>query len=344
MEFDEGESPTQNKSTLCWQYFPFGETFIEERTDAEYTSYLYNGKELDAETGLYYYGARYYDPRISIFYGVDPLNEEFPSWTPYHYVHNNPLNMVDPTGMAANPVYNEEGVFLGTDDLGLQGKAIVMDEANFVQGMSHTKALGYNKGVEGLKSVNAGVNLLEHYNGLSSRPDYDGIVTPNEGMDWAKAHPNLKANPDDVNFLNATPNDFLYLDAAKMDFGRLTSSYFKKVGIEQGVNLLDYVDMQSSASISTTYALGRTHMTKLNNSGEVRVTNGSFNAYDWDYGGSWSRAILIFGNRLIYGLNDSHGVPVTIYGTGKLNNYQPYTGAGSGASMMKSMNWSNYRK
>jgi len=29
------------------EYFPFSETFIEKRTDAEYTRYLYNGKELD---------------------------------------------------------------------------------------------------------------------------------------------------------------------------------------------------------------------------------------------------------------------------------------------------------
>ncbi len=116
MEFDEGESPTQNKSTLCWQYFPFGElersvnhqhhknkqcvgeTFIEERTDAEYTSYLYNGKELDAETGLYYYGARYYDPQISMWYGVDPLAEKFIESSPFGYVRNNPIIKIDPDG------------------------------------------------------------------------------------------------------------------------------------------------------------------------------------------------------------------------------------------------------
>lgn len=35
--------------------------------------YKFNAKELDEDTGLYYYGARYYNPRLSIWYGVDPL-------------------------------------------------------------------------------------------------------------------------------------------------------------------------------------------------------------------------------------------------------------------------------
>lgn len=35
---------------------------------------------------------------------MDPLYEQFPAWNPYHYVHNNPINLVDPTGMAAEEV------------------------------------------------------------------------------------------------------------------------------------------------------------------------------------------------------------------------------------------------
>ena len=59
--------------------------------------YLFNGKELDQETGLYYYGARYYDPKVSIFVNVDPLVEK--TMQPYAYVNNNPVMLIDPTGM-----------------------------------------------------------------------------------------------------------------------------------------------------------------------------------------------------------------------------------------------------
>ncbi|EHQ40953.1 hypothetical protein [Myroides odoratus] len=42
---------------------------------------------------------------MSIFLSVDPLAEQFPTWTPYHYVHNNPINLVDPTGMKGEDWY-----------------------------------------------------------------------------------------------------------------------------------------------------------------------------------------------------------------------------------------------
>ena len=60
--------------------------------------YLFNGKELDTETGLYYYGARYYDPRVSLWLNVDPLAEKYPNISPYTYVANNPINAIDPDG------------------------------------------------------------------------------------------------------------------------------------------------------------------------------------------------------------------------------------------------------
>ena len=54
-------------------YVPCGEIFVEERNGTWNTPYLFNGKELDEETGLYYYGARYLNPTNGMWLSVDPL-------------------------------------------------------------------------------------------------------------------------------------------------------------------------------------------------------------------------------------------------------------------------------
>ena len=66
------------------EYFPSGEVFVENHNIKSNNSpYKFNGKELDAETGYYYYGARYYNPRVSLWLNVDPLAEKYPSLSPY---------------------------------------------------------------------------------------------------------------------------------------------------------------------------------------------------------------------------------------------------------------------
>ena len=55
------------------EYFPFGETWVQEHSNTLRTPYLFTGKEFDQETGLYYFGARYYDPRTSVWVRADPI-------------------------------------------------------------------------------------------------------------------------------------------------------------------------------------------------------------------------------------------------------------------------------
>ncbi|MDR2948601.1 MAG: type IV secretion protein Rhs [Prevotella sp.] len=80
------------------EYVPFGEVFIEERNNTWNTPYLFNAKELDEETGMYYYGKRYYDPRISLWLSADPLQEKYPNISSYVYCLNNPIKYIDPDG------------------------------------------------------------------------------------------------------------------------------------------------------------------------------------------------------------------------------------------------------
>jgi RHS repeat-associated protein len=77
----------------------------DQRITASYSSrYTFTGKEQDALTGLQYFGARYYDARISLWYGVDPMAEKALSWTPYNYCLNNPIRLVDPDGRTPYPI------------------------------------------------------------------------------------------------------------------------------------------------------------------------------------------------------------------------------------------------
>jgi len=85
--------------TQHMEYLPFGETLIDEHLNSNNSPFKFNGKEMDEETGNYYYGARYYDPKLSIFIGVDPLADKYPGISPYAYCLNNPINLTDPTGM-----------------------------------------------------------------------------------------------------------------------------------------------------------------------------------------------------------------------------------------------------
>ena len=54
-------------------YTPYGGIFVEERNGTWNTPYLFNGKELDEETGLYFYGARYLNSTNGMWLSVDSL-------------------------------------------------------------------------------------------------------------------------------------------------------------------------------------------------------------------------------------------------------------------------------
>lgn len=60
----------------------------------------YNSKERVEETGLYDYGARWYDPATARWGQVDPLADIYTSISAYAYVANNPLIFIDPDGMS----------------------------------------------------------------------------------------------------------------------------------------------------------------------------------------------------------------------------------------------------
>ena len=100
------------------EYVPFGEVFVEERNNIWNTPYLFNAKEFDEETGLYYYGARYYDPRVSLWISVDPMQEENLSVSTYAYTLNNPVRFKDEDGkIPVETIWDAANVAMGVGSL-----------------------------------------------------------------------------------------------------------------------------------------------------------------------------------------------------------------------------------
>jgi RHS repeat-associated protein len=93
-------------------YSPWGESLYEWNSGtASFSSpYRFNGKELDQETGLAYYGARYYDNQLSMWLNVDPLamSERNRTMSPYQFSDNNPINVMDPDGTTGIAIMDNE--------------------------------------------------------------------------------------------------------------------------------------------------------------------------------------------------------------------------------------------
>ena len=92
-------------------YLPYGELLVDEHSSSEDLPYKFNGKQFDEETGLYYYGARYMNPVASIWYGVDPLVEKYPSVCGYVYCMENPTELIDPNGKETHVALNKDGTY-----------------------------------------------------------------------------------------------------------------------------------------------------------------------------------------------------------------------------------------
>jgi len=84
---------------------PYGELLVDEHSSSEDLPYKFNGKQFDEETGMYYYGARYYEPRLSLWMSCDPLQERKAGFTTYAYCENNPVKLFDPDGKFGIPTH-----------------------------------------------------------------------------------------------------------------------------------------------------------------------------------------------------------------------------------------------
>jgi RHS repeat-associated protein len=137
-------------------YYPFGlkhEGYNVLAGNSAY-QYKYNGKELQTETGMYDYGARFYMPDIGRWGVMDPLAET--TLFPYNYADNNPIFYNDPTGMISQQpemhatIYKHKrtGEEVNVND-GVN-ETVLVNGADFAKAKTYAKY--YSSGIGGLKT------------------------------------------------------------------------------------------------------------------------------------------------------------------------------------------------
>ena len=124
-----------NQNVLArYEYDVFGA--IRAETGTSDNTRKFTGKEFDADSKLYYYGARYYDPYIGRFTQRDPIGDGV-NW--YAYTYNNPLKYVDPTGLRGLTDH-ERGVVTK-----IFGNTVSLDDIQIVEsGWRHRVATRFN--------------------------------------------------------------------------------------------------------------------------------------------------------------------------------------------------------
>jgi RHS repeat-associated protein len=140
---------TDINGLLAWKetYRPYGDRLVQS-AGSRGNELWFSGKPFDEETGLSYVGARYYDPTLGRFMGVDPMQatqSDLHSFNRYAYASNNPLRYVDPTGMwSVGANLGFVGVSVGRDQsssqffwelkAGMTGLGLTVDPANNAPG------------------------------------------------------------------------------------------------------------------------------------------------------------------------------------------------------------------
>ena len=127
-----------------YTYEPFG--YATQTGQANTNSYKYTGRE-DDSSGLDYYRARYYHPRLQRFVAEDPLNFAGGDMNLYAYVNGNPMMYADPYGL------------FSIGDLPLLPPGAV----NFSAGLGDTLLLGFGDDFRALLGINAGIDPCDDY-------------------------------------------------------------------------------------------------------------------------------------------------------------------------------------
>lgn len=145
--------------------------------------YSFSAKERDTETGLSYFGARYYSSDLSVWLSVDPMSGKYPNESPYTYCGNTPIIMKDPNGLEKIISYNTTS---GTTDDNVKNNHLANAAKNYAEnsGVIHLWA-------HGLVLDNGQCVGINTYNNQTGEND---IYNSNELDKFLSEHSTIYAN------------------------------------------------------------------------------------------------------------------------------------------------------
>ena len=112
---------------------------------------------------MYYYGARYYEPRLSLWMSVDPKEEDYPMSSTYCFVNNNPIIFIDLRGL--DSYYTMDGEYLGDNNKKTQYVYVV-------------SAGGYRQYKKGHYAItrNKAIQLRDNKNSPITKDDFNDLA------------------------------------------------------------------------------------------------------------------------------------------------------------------------
>ena len=233
--------PSQNVVTEFMAVESYGGLFGES---ASLQSYKYSGKEMETMNGLntYDFHARpYYYPAI-IFHSPDILSEKTPWLSPYLYCANNPLSIIDPTGMFVVFLpgttqkyiddFNAAVKYLQENNVGDNVNHILISEQVYFVGYGDDNMKGTGKG----NSFNPTNNTIKWMNDKAIMTSSIYVLSPAEILNHEAAHAKrISENPSKVYENSAIlDNEYGDLEEKEIITGTETETARKLGKIEQG--------------------------------------------------------------------------------------------------------------
>ena len=198
-------------------------------------SFTFSAKERDPETGLSYFGSRYYSSDLSIWLSVDPQSDKYASLSPYVYCADNPVKLVDPNGEEWE--VNESGYVRQVGDINNNTLYAVKGTTELSFGERKTKEDGT------LISMMADKNIMNtmtskgiNFTGFIAQDNRDKMIetfnfmADNTNVEWAMIGDHIEVGT------NTIQTDFLYTSHSNIQ----CDAYFDLVVSCGKQNRLDY--------------------------------------------------------------------------------------------------------